>query len=108
MNEEEAAFISKEAQRLHLNEDEVERLIDRAQKERELKDDVSKLPLHKIAQQSEMAIQHYRLLLSQIKMLSIMTNNEQFIEIAIKQNRLTTDDIEFWKQIHQHKINIKS
>ena len=108
IDEEETAFISKEAQRLHLNEDEVERLIDRAQKERELKDDVSKLPLHKIAQKPETAIEHYRLLLSQIKMLSIMTNNERFIDVAIKKNRLTTDDIEFWKKIHQHKINIKS
>ena len=107
IDEKEIAFISKEAQRLHLNEDEVARLIDRAKKERELKDDVSKLPLHKIAEHADTAITHYHSLLAQIKMLSIMTNNEKFMEIAQKQKRLTEHDIEFWKKIHEHEINIK-
>ncbi|MEI8235737.1 MAG: ion transporter [Methylococcaceae bacterium] len=108
IDEQETAFIAKEAQRLHLNEDEVARLIDRASKDRELQDDVSKLPLHKIAQHPETAIKHYRLLLSQIKMLSIMTNNEKFIETAVKQDRLTKKDLEFWNKMHAHEINIKS
>lgn len=108
IDEQETAFIAKEAQRLHLNEDEVARLIDRAIKDRELQDDVSKLPLHKIAQHPETAIKHYRLLLSQIKMLCIMTNNEKFIETAVKQERLTKKDLEFWNKMHEHKINIKS
>ena len=108
IDEQETAFIAKEAQRLHLNEDEVARLIDRASKDRELQDDVSKLPLNKIAQHPETAIKHYLLLLSQIKMLSIMTNNEKFIETAVKQDRLTKKDLEFWNKMHEHKINIKS
>lgn len=108
IDDKETAFIAKEAQRLHLNEDEVARLIDRAIKDRELQDDVSTLPLHKIAQHPETAIKHYRLLLSQIKMLGIMTNNEKFIETAVKQNRLTTRDLEFWNKVHVHEINIKS
>ncbi len=108
IDEQETAFIAKEAQRLHLNEDEVARLIDRAIKDRELQDDVSKLPLHKIAQHPETAIKHYRLLLSQIKMLSIMTNNEKFIETAVKQDRLTKKDLEFWNKMHAHQINIKN
>lgn len=108
IDDKETAFIAKEAQRLHLNEDEVARLIDRAIKDRELQDDVSKLPLHKIAQHPETAIKHYLLLLSQIKMLSIMTNNEKFIETAVKQDRLTKKDLEFWNKMHAHEINIKS
>ena len=108
IDEQETAFIAKEAQRLHLNEDEVARLIDRAIKDHQLQNDVSKLPLHKIAQHPETAIKHYRLLLSQIKMLSIMTNNEKFIETAVKQDRLTKKDLEFWNKMHEHKINIKS
>jgi voltage-gated potassium channel Kch len=108
IDDKETAFIAKEAQRLHLNEDEVARLIDRASKDRELQDDVSKLPLHKIAQHPETAIKHYLLLLSQIKMLSIMTNNEKFIETAVKQDRLTKKDLEFWNKMHAHEINIKS
>lgn len=106
IDQKEALIITKEAKRLHLNEDEVARLIDRAQKEHELNEDVSTLPLHKIAQQAETAITHYRALLSQIKLLSMMTNNEKFMDIAIKQKRLTEHDIEFWKKIHKHKHKI--
>ena len=108
IDEQETAFIAKEAQRLHLNEDEVARLVDRAIKDRQLQNDAVELPLHKIAQHPETAIKHYLLLLSQIKMLSIMTNNEKFIETAVKQDRLTKKDLEFWNKMHAHEINIKS
>jgi voltage-gated potassium channel Kch len=108
IDEQETAFIAKEAQRLHLNEDEVARLVDRAIKDRQLQNDAVELPLHKLAQQPETAIKHYLLLLSQIKMLCIMTNNEKFIETAVKQDRLTKKDLEFWNKMHAHEINIKS
>lgn len=101
INDDEAAFISQEAKRLHLNEDEVQRLIERAQKEQELKEDVSKLPLHKIAQHPDTAIKHYRSLLAQLKMLSILTDNAKFADIATHQERLTKTDFAIWKKIHE-------
>ena len=108
LDDEEIEFINKEAKRLHLNDDEVERLIDRAIKERELKEDVSKLPLHKIAQKPETAIAHYQLLLSQIKMLNIMTDNVKFEEIAIGKKRMTTADFAIWTKIHVLNIDDKT
>jgi voltage-gated potassium channel Kch len=104
LDEEEIEFINKEAKRLHLDEDEVERLIDRAIKERELKEDVSKLPLHKIAQQPEMAIAHYLLLLSQIKMLGIMTDNSKFSELAIDKKRMSSIEFDIWTKIRGEKV----
>jgi voltage-gated potassium channel Kch len=104
LDEEEIEFINKEAKRLHLDEDEVERLIDRAIKERELKEDVSKLPLHKIAQQPEMAIAHYLLLLSQIKMLGIMTDNSKFSELAIEKKRMSRIEFDIWTKIRGEKV----
>ena len=105
LDDEEVEFINKEAKRLHLDEDEVERLIDLAIKERELKEDVSKLPLHKIAQQPETAIAHYHLLISQIKMLSIMTDNEKFEELAIGKKRISTNEFDFWTKIRTLQFN---
>ena len=104
LDEEEIELINKEAKRLHLDEDEVERLIDRAIKERELKEDVSKLPLHKIAQQPEMAIAHYLLLLSQIKMLGIMTDNSKFSELAIDKKRMSSIEFDIWTKIRGEKV----
>lgn len=105
LDDEAIDFINKEAKRLHLDEDEVERLIDRAIKERELKEDVSTLPLHKIAQQPETAVEHYHLLISQIKILSIMTDNEKFEELAIGKKRLSINDFDFWEKVRALQFN---
>ena len=105
LDDEEIEFINKEAKRLHLDEDEVARLIDRVIKERELKEDVSKLPLHKIAQQPEMAIAHYHLLLSQIKMLGIMTDNARFRELAVEEKRMSSTEFDLWTKICGEKVD---
>lgn len=106
VDNEEREFINKEIKRLHLNKDELERIIDRAQKDLALKEDLSQLPLHKIAQQPETAIKHYRFLLSQIKMLNTMSNHENFSEIATSHDRLTRTDFELWEKIQTLRFDI--
>ena len=96
---EEAEIISAEAKRLHLSDEEVDRLIEKARRERELKDDVSTLPLHKIAATPEHAVEHFKLLVSQIRQLSIMADNEKFEMTALKNDRLTTTELALWRQI---------
>ncbi|MEY2667070.1 MAG: hypothetical protein RLZZ384_1241 [Pseudomonadota bacterium] len=103
ISEEEAEIINREAKRLHLSEEDVNRLIDKARKERELKDDVSVLPLHKIAATSEHAVEHYRILMSQIRMLGIMTDREKFEHVAVQNSRLTPEELALWRQIQNHE-----
>ena len=88
-----------EAKRLHLSEEEVNRLIVKAKRERELKEDVSVLPLHKIAATSEHAIEHYKVLISQIRQLGVMTDAARFESVAQQKNRLTPDEWALWQQI---------
>ena len=108
ISEEEAEIINKEAKRLHLSEEDVNRLIDKARKERELKDDVSVLPLHKIAATSEHAVEHYRVLMSQIRMLGIMTDREKFEHVAVQNSRLTPEELALWRQIQNHESSSAS
>ena len=96
---EEAAIITAEAKRLHLSDEEVGRLIERARKERELKDDVSLLPLHKIAATPEHAVEHFKTLVSQIRQLGIMADHEKFEQAALKNERLTPKELALWRQI---------
>lgn len=96
---EDADTINKEAKRLHMSEDEVQRLYDKAKKERELMDDVSSLPLHKIAAVPEHAIEHYKSLIAEIKELSVMTDREKFEEIAQAKDRITATDLALWRTI---------
>jgi hypothetical protein len=98
---EEADIINREAKRLHLNEDEVQRLIEKAKYDRELKDDAAGLPLHKIAATSEHAVEHFKTLMSQVKQLGIMTNKENFEIAALKNARLNSQELELWHLINK-------
>jgi len=104
---EEAAIINTEAKRLHLSEEEVHRMIEKVKRERELKEDVSMLPLHVIAAIPEHAVEHFKVLLSQIRQLGLMTDAEKFEPAALKDDRLTGTEIALWRQI-QGKISSHS
>ena len=98
---EEADIVNKEAKRLHLNEEQVQRLIEKAKYDRELKNNTAALPLHKIAATPEHAVEHFKTLMSQAKQLAIMTNKEKFEIAALINDRLSSKELELWKLIHK-------
>jgi voltage-gated potassium channel Kch len=100
LDEEEIQIINREAKRLHLSDDEVDRLIIKARQERELKEDVSKLPLHKIAANTEHAVEHFKSLVSQIRQIGIMTNRSEFESLARSGERLTKEEFNLWQRIN--------
>jgi tRNA G26 N,N-dimethylase Trm1 len=95
----EAGVLNAEDKRLHLSDEEVKRMIDKAKRDRELKDDISQLPLHKIAATPEHAVEHFKVLLSQIRQLGILTDANKFEPTALKDDRLTATEIALWRQI---------
>lgn len=99
LDEHETDQIKREAKRLHLSEEEVDRLIIKARKERELKEDVSVLPLHKIAATSAHAVEHYKVLIAQIRQLGIMTHQARFVKTATQDGRLSPQELGIWWQI---------
>ena len=99
ISDEEADVIQREAKRLHLSEEEVHRLMVKARQERDLKNDVSVMPLHKIAANPEHAIEHYKVLLSQIRQIGVMTDREQFERVAQSLDRLTATELALWLHI---------
>jgi voltage-gated potassium channel Kch len=99
LDEHETEKVKREAKRLHLSDEEVERLIVKARKEREIKEDVSVLPLHKIAATAAHAVEHYKVLIAQIRQLGIMTHPARFVKAATQAGRLTPDELAIWVQI---------
>jgi voltage-gated potassium channel Kch len=99
IDEEEAKFIKSEAKRLHLSDDEVKLLIERAKRERELMDDVSGLPLHKIAANPDHAVEHFKYLLGQIRQMHLLSNPEQLQASMAKPDRLTDSEKQLWQLI---------
>ena len=99
IDEEEALYIKIEAKRLHLSDEEVKLLIEKAKRERELMDDVSILPLHKIANNTDHTIEHYKYLLGQVRQLSLLTDQEKFNAAIDGSERLTETDKKLWTLI---------
>ena len=99
IDEDEAQYIQTEAKRLHLRDEEVKLLIERAKRERELMNDVSVLPLHKIASNTDHTIEHYKHLLGQVRQLSLLTDQEKFQSAVDNSERLTETDKKLWTMI---------
>jgi len=103
LDEQEIEQVQAEAKRLHLSQQDVDQLIEKARRERELLEDVSGLPLHKIAAKSEHALEHYKSLLSQIRQLGLLTDAAKFEELARSSDRLTETELALWHKIQGQK-----
>jgi len=99
LDEDEALYIKTEAKRLHLSDEEVKLLIEKAKRERELMDDVAILPLHKIATNTDHTIEHFKHLLGQVRQLSLLTDQEKFHAAVDNSERLTETDKKLWTLI---------
>ncbi len=95
----EMEIVVREARRLHLSDDEVERLIARAREEREGKADLNAMSLPKIAANPAHAIEHYKTALSELRQVGLLTSVEEFERLAKEQDRLTATELKLWQQI---------
>jgi voltage-gated potassium channel Kch len=100
LSENERATLDREAKRLHLKKNEVDRLIAEARNERDKELDVATLPLHYIAANPEHAVQYFKQVISQVRQLAIMTDKEKFHDLAVAKDRLTKDELELWKRVN--------
>ncbi len=100
-SKEEAEIINIDAKRLHLTQEDLNQMIDKARRERELMADVSSLPLHKIAATPEHTIEHYKSLIGQIRMLNELTDKQEFAVFAVQRKRLTAHEWQLWQQIYR-------
>jgi voltage-gated potassium channel Kch len=99
LDQKEIAYIKTESKRLHLTDEEIKLLIDKANRERDLMDDVAVLPLHKIAANTEHSIEHFKHLLGQVRQLSLLTDQAKFQAAIDNSERLTETDKKLWTLI---------
>ena len=96
---EELTFIRAEAKRLHLSASEINQLLKQVQEEMEAKTDLSAMPIHSIAAKPDLAVEHYKALLGQIRQLTLLTDPVEFDEVAKAKDSLTRTEAALWSQI---------
>ena len=94
----EAEIIRSEAKRLHLTVAEVNALIEVVIKEHEL-EERNPLPIHKIAENPALAVEHYKVLLGQIRQLGVQTDVTKFEAAAQTGDRLSANELALWQKI---------
>lgn len=96
---EEVAIIRREALRLHLNEAEISALIKLIEHELDKESKLQTLPINTIAEKPELAVEHYKSLLSQIRQLAMLTDAAAFEAVAVGKDRLSASEAALWRQI---------
>ena len=97
LDENEIILLRNEAKRLHLTVEELNQLIDQIIKEHDV--NTREIPLVKVAEQPELAVEHYKQLLGEIRRLGLLTDHHRFDEAAQQGYRLAPQDLTIWKQI---------
>jgi hypothetical protein len=88
-----------EAKRLHITVEELNVLLEHIHNERENAKHKSALPLHVIADNPDHAVEHYKVLLSQINQLALLTDAAKFEQAAKTSDSLTAKEMALWQQI---------
>lgn len=97
----EIEVIRREALRMHLNEAEVTALIKLIQNDLEKESKLQAMPINTIAEKPDLAVEHYKSLLSQIRQLGVLTDPTAFESLAVGKERLSRSELELWRQIQK-------
>lgn len=100
ISEEERVLIDSEAKRLHLSRDEVDRLIEKAHREREATSHHAALSMPQLLEQPGAAVERYRELLSQIHQLARLGDNPQMTAIVETPGRTTDLERKVWQLVN--------
>jgi len=91
--------IDREAKRLHLSRDEVNRLIEKARRERELKDDHTGLTITKLVERPDIAIERYRELVGQMRQIALMVDKPTMDKLVDDPDRTTAFERRIWRSL---------
>ena len=96
LSEEEREMVDREAKRLHLSQDEVNRLIDRVHRERELVQDQKGISIERLAKDPNLALERFRELAGQVKQIALMGNVDEMREKLESSDRSTALEKKIW------------
>ncbi|NCX22141.1 MAG: hypothetical protein EBX17_02945 [Betaproteobacteria bacterium] len=100
---EEQEVIDRESKRLHLSREEVNRLIEKARRERELKDDHSGLSLVKLVERPEVVLDRYRELVGQMRQIALSVDQQRMDYLVDDPERTTAFERRVWKSIREDR-----
>ncbi len=100
ISEEEQHTIDREARRLNLSVDEVERILERARRQRDLdKNPQGGIPFALVQQKPRIALEQFRLLVSQMQQVASLADREQLGAMLATAGEATELERQVWRQL---------
>jgi len=99
LDDSEIEMLRTEAKRLHITIEELNALLEHVHTERVNAQHKSVLPLHVIAERPDHAVEHFKMLLSQINQLALMADGAKFEQAAKASDSLTAKELALWQQL---------
>jgi hypothetical protein len=97
LSEEERDILDQEAQRLHLSQDEVNRLIEKVHQQREVVENQQGIPIERLAQDPQLALERFRELAGQVKQIALMGKSNDMREVLASSDRSTALEKKIWE-----------
>nr|NDG60934.1 hypothetical protein [Betaproteobacteria bacterium] len=99
LSAEERDVLEREAKRLHLSEDEVNRLIERVNQEKASLEDQQGIPLARLVQDPQLALERFRELAGQVRQIALMASPDEMRRLVDDSDRLTELEKRIWRQL---------
>jgi voltage-gated potassium channel len=98
LSEEERDILDQEAKRLHLSQDEVNRLIEKVHQQRELVENQQGLSIDRLAQDPQLALERFRELAGQVRQIALMVKSDEMQRLIESSERSTALEKKIWRQ----------
>ena len=107
ISEDEQHTIDREAARLNLSADEVQRILDRARKQRDAdKAQQGGIPYELVQEKPRIALEQFRLLLGQMKQVTELADRQKLDELLAKTDETTALERQVWQELTREQDRI--
>jgi hypothetical protein len=98
LSAEEQDVLDREAKRLHLSQEEVNRLIEKVNQQKALLEDQQGIPIQRLVNDPQLALERFRELAGQVRQIALMIKADEMDKLIESSERSSALEKKIWRQ----------
>ena len=98
LSAEEQDVLEREAKRLHLSQEEVNRLIEKVNRQKEMLEDQQGIPVQRLVEDPQLALERFRELAGQVRQIALMVKSDEMQRLIESSERSTALEKRIWRE----------
>ncbi|MBM3340078.1 MAG: hypothetical protein FJY62_08850, partial [Betaproteobacteria bacterium] len=98
LSAEEQDVLEREAKRLHLSQEEVNRLIEKVNRQKEMLEDQQGIPVQRLVEDPQLALERFRELAGQVRQIALMVKFDEMQRLIESSERSTALEKRIWRE----------